>query len=792
MRRIFLLLLFTIATIAVNSQDFSGIKIFINPGHGGHDSDDRHIVVTDFWESESNLEKGLYLRDILSRMGAEIIMSRTQNRSVDDLPLSQISQMANENNVDYFHSIHSNGFTGTINYPLVLFRGYDNDPVFPEAKEMAKIMWTKLFENGTAFNYTNQNYRGDWSFYSDWGTQGLGVLRGLSMPGVLSEGSFHDYIPESWRLKNSEYLLREAWVFAKCFIEYYEKSTLNTAIVHGIVRDKRKESEYYHLTGTKDKYLPLNGTEVKLLPDEITYQCDELNNGYFLFDSIAPGDYKLVFSLEEYMNDTVDVSVTANQMLFIEEFLQLDTLLPPGVLKHYPVMLSATDSINATEDIVITFDRPMDTEATENAFSIKPEHEMSFRWMEDGQIMFASPVIPFEKATIYSVNITADAKHAWNVNLPGIYSFEFLTKNRNRLKLIDNFPSANADEIGNQLQFVLKFDAPLKQQTLINAVNIEDNEGNAVSITKSKITSDNGYGIYQFQPESPLKINTYYLLTLPGTISDEDGNPLLEQVEIPFTTISDEVNNGIAIYDFDEQSDWQDPDFSGSTTGTNTNTTSFRIWNYFKLFGTGSGRLTYLFTNNDGGVCRLFNGEKKSIGTDEDVEVGIWIFGDYSKNEIELWFFYNETENAIVSLGEIDWAGWAYKSFPYAEIGGSGERLLHSIVINQTTHGATSGTLYFDNAQIYSEELMSVPKIKKDSQIFCYPNPASSIVYLKETKQNGILRLMDITGKVIKTKKVYAINSTTSMDVSSLRAGLYFVSFTSNSGDVTTLKVVVK
>ena len=39
------------------SQDFGGTRIYINPGHGGYDSNDRHILATDFWESEGNLTK---------------------------------------------------------------------------------------------------------------------------------------------------------------------------------------------------------------------------------------------------------------------------------------------------------------------------------------------------------------------------------------------------------------------------------------------------------------------------------------------------------------------------------------------------------------------------------------------------------------------------------------------------------------------------------------------------------------------------------------------------------------
>ncbi|MCK7533161.1 MAG: hypothetical protein MZV63_20050 [Marinilabiliales bacterium] len=54
----------------LNAQktDLTGYRIFINPGHGGHDSDDRHMLATDFWESEGNLVKGLYLRDSSGRI----------------------------------------------------------------------------------------------------------------------------------------------------------------------------------------------------------------------------------------------------------------------------------------------------------------------------------------------------------------------------------------------------------------------------------------------------------------------------------------------------------------------------------------------------------------------------------------------------------------------------------------------------------------------------------------------------------------------------------------------------
>ena len=121
-------------TVSGQKADFSGIKIFVNPGHGGHDGDDRHMIATDFWESEGNLEKGLFLRQLLEARNATVYMSRTTNFTSDDLALSSIAAMANAANADIFLSIHSNGFDGTRNQPLMLFRGWDNDPVYPAAK----------------------------------------------------------------------------------------------------------------------------------------------------------------------------------------------------------------------------------------------------------------------------------------------------------------------------------------------------------------------------------------------------------------------------------------------------------------------------------------------------------------------------------------------------------------------------------------------------------------------------------------------------------------------------------
>ena len=113
-------------------------RVFINPGHGGHDSNDRPEPFFNegmqqrvpYYESDSNLAEGQALYDILRNKGYEVYMSRFNNTSQDDLYLFEISQMALAYGADVFFAIHSND-TGTsrrTNIPLALFRGYTDRP----------------------------------------------------------------------------------------------------------------------------------------------------------------------------------------------------------------------------------------------------------------------------------------------------------------------------------------------------------------------------------------------------------------------------------------------------------------------------------------------------------------------------------------------------------------------------------------------------------------------------------------------------------------------------------------
>jgi N-acetylmuramoyl-L-alanine amidase len=322
------------------TQPLDSILICIDPGHGGHEGDDRFISTTGFWESESNFGKALYLRTILEDLGATIILTREGNDDniLDDPSLSQRVEIANSNFVDYMHSIHSNGFEGQTNYTLMLFQGFDNGPTYPEAKEMSEIMGPEVFN---AHRTTTYYVRGDFDFYGTGGPY-LGIFRNLNMPGTLSEGSFHDYIPESWRLMNSMYHKHEAWAIARSFLEYFEAGTLSYGEIAGVVRDTQKFVNYFYLSSTDDARTPVNNLTVTLQPGNLVYSGDDMNNGFFLFDSLVPGPYTLYFDAPGYHRDSTEVTVTANQTVFADADL---LSFSPSIPEHVRVLQDGPTSL---------------------------------------------------------------------------------------------------------------------------------------------------------------------------------------------------------------------------------------------------------------------------------------------------------------------------------------------------------------------------------------------------------------------------------------------------------------
>lgn len=294
--------------VYVTSGQLNGIKICIDPGHGGYDpANDRKIELPYgliFWESEGNLMTANNAGELLTQLGANVKLTRTDNTDASDISLSARSTIANEFGADFFLSNHTNAGGGGNNYSLVLYKGEDNIPAWPQAKVMGSYLAPGLQDLLRTTNYHN---RGDISFL----TFNLGVLKNTNMPAVLSEGSFHDLNDEALRLKNFEYSRNYAWAVARSFCTYFNTAGFETGRIGGIVTDRS--------TGQV-----LNNIGVTLNPGNKSYNGDDFYNGFYAFGDLTPGTYELIFSRSGYISVSKQISVEANKYTETDVSLPLD------------------------------------------------------------------------------------------------------------------------------------------------------------------------------------------------------------------------------------------------------------------------------------------------------------------------------------------------------------------------------------------------------------------------------------------------------------------------------------
>ena len=316
-------------------------RVFINPGHGGHDSDDRHIPTwvigardtMHYYESNSNLTKALALEEILANKGYETALSRRTNTTEDDLDLFEIVSLAANSGADVFFSIHSNatGIEKRINFPLGLYRGWDGKPAVEGSLKLSDMVMKHLYANQTTVWTHEQRSRGDWSFY-DWGYKvGLGVLRFNKLPGFLSEGSFHDYLPERERLLCDSYCWLEAWNQSLGFDEYFgRKGKFKNGVIAGTVRwsDKDRMDDDQRLFG-EDKLKPVNGALLRLYTGRGVlariYTLDIYDNGVFVFTNLPKDKYKLeLYYGNEDLYESTKVKTKKNQSVYKNLKLKTD------------------------------------------------------------------------------------------------------------------------------------------------------------------------------------------------------------------------------------------------------------------------------------------------------------------------------------------------------------------------------------------------------------------------------------------------------------------------------------
>lgn len=775
----------------LQAQDLSGVRILINPGHGGYDSDDRNVVIAPFtsgnqngfWESKSNLDKGFALRSMLLSHNAEAMMSRTQNTTADDLPLSAIVQMANEYNADFMLSIHSNAGAGSANHVLMLYSGVDTGDtyIYPTPtpySELSKAISTEIAKNIYSNQITTWNstysVRGDKTFgrtaMGGW-SDGYGVLRGLTVPGVISEASMHDYIPETYRLMNMDYKRLEAWQFLKSFATYFKSATLTTGNIAGSVRDKflLNDAAYFKFPDSKDSYLPLNGATVKILPGDSVCTTDNLYNGVFSFESLPAGTYSLVTQAAGYHSDTTQVTVEVNKTTYANIRLNKIRNTPPQVVEYSPRALTPDTVMLASSVIRLKFNWDIDPASAQQAFSITPAVAGKFVFKESNFVMEFVPSSPLDISTLYTVNIAKAVRHFDGLTMEKDFTFQFKTASRNELKLVAAYPMMNETNVDYyQPTFTFVFDKKLQTSELINGVQVYDNSGKIIPKNLRKLyhnTVPAPYGSTQLTLAENLVPGRNYIVKLAKGIKDVEGVFLTDTLEIPFTASDERVTNKTVVENFETAGKLSVDEPQGKLVAAASVLSSSST----RLFDAYSYNLKYTFTEQTGGeVVYRFN--SPSVNVNSDSVMGLHIYGDLSGNELYL-MFSSGGDTKLIRADSIHYGFWKYAEVALRELPAQSVWQLTGFKISQTTAPlSATGNLFVDNLLIYSKPLsfVSSPGLNK---VKVYPNPVSEVLYVEAKDNQPVkrLELYSVSGQLIRQ------TSKGSMPVADIIPGTYMI-----------------
>lgn len=787
-----LILLALVASNALSAQDMSGLKVFINPGHGGYDSDDRNVVIAPFkqgdkdgfWESVSNLDKGFYLRDMLNQRGVETQMSRIQNTTADDLPLSTIVRMANEFEADMFLSIHSNASDGISNYPLMLFRGYTDAPERPGAKVMA----THLFNNFTSnkiptWTSSYTQVIGDWTFQPGWGTSGYGVLRGLTVDGVLSEGSFHDYIPETYRLMSQDYRKLEAWHFMRSIANNFDRGEIDHGNIAGQVRDSRLKNEAtYHKTKGRDELLPIHKAKLTLTPGDIVKYTDELYNGVFLFDDLQAGEYRVLVEAEGYYPENFDFVVKNGEVTY-HDFLINRVRQTPPVVTDWSPKVEAEELVECSTPIYLSFNWDMDEESIHNAFTIEPQTEGTITFEDSQYRLCFTPNKPWEATTTYRVKLDKSAKHPDNISMEQDFEFSFTTKDRNRLSLILSNPKEGDQDVHPRTNFRLLFDRVVKTAGINTDIMVVDESGEVLSKNVRTVLNNRApspYGSHYFDLTPAMTPGSEYRLIVSGTVLDEVNMPVVEEIVIPFRVSEVIVEDQPVVESFDNTAlITNDSESNIECSKATAQRTTSR-----KLFGTAAWTLSTTF-NQPGAMASFISASPITV-EDGDV-LGLHIYGDLSNNSLEL-ILEDGSQRSYQLFTTLDFAAWQFRELELKalESGKSYSLVGYRLVANDRELSLTND-ISLDNLLQYKNPITSTPEVEA-TMVELYPNPVRDNLYVRisDNEEFVSVKLYSQSGTLVRE------SNTQQISVASIPAGTYIASIELKGKQINRPIIIIK
>ena len=185
------------------------VLIVIDPGHGGKDKGAHSKKVPKYQEKYLTLTTAFMLKEYLTRMGYEVLLTRTKDVFIS---LDQRAAFANKQQPHIFVSLHYNTAPNAQAEGIEIFfyRSDANKQRSKDSEALAKSILKRVLSN------TGAKSRG-----VKHGN--LAVIRETNVPAVLVEGGFLSNAEEVLKIKDAAYLKQLSWGIAQGINEYLEK-----------------------------------------------------------------------------------------------------------------------------------------------------------------------------------------------------------------------------------------------------------------------------------------------------------------------------------------------------------------------------------------------------------------------------------------------------------------------------------------------------------------------------------------------------------------------------------------
>ena len=770
------------AVLAVNTATAQQPHVYINPGHGGYDSDDRNMVIYPFsqgdsagsWESKSNLRKGLALQEILQKKGYKTSISRVTNTTADDLALSTIVALCNQSGADVFYSIHSNatGTSAVNNFPMVFYRGYTGSPQVANADVLAADLEPYLYASQSTVWTHNYQIWGDWSFRPEWGTQGYGVLRGNRAVANLSEGSFHDYIPEAYRLLGLQYCWLEGWNISLGADKYFGRlGYFSQGVVSGNVRDDRikrlQENPQPFIVYGDDQLMPIHSATVRLLDEggnEVQRtMTDTLRNGIYTFKYVNPGTYTVEVSGPSHFTQTATVTVNANGSTYQNFYLKRVRDTPPVVVDYSPVWHEGDAAVKCSHPITLAFNWDMDSVTTCSAFTLDPPVEGNFKWEDSYYRLVFTPKDAFDVNTLYTLTLKKTAEHGGGTPMEEDFTMQFYTQPRNHLSELAVFPYEGAPVHYTKPTVELRVDSLLDTYNLFLRMRVLDSEGNELAWNKRSIKyNKNGdnYGFVRIPLVKDIEPGKEYHLILDSDIADTAGIHLPAARDIVFQGVDAGADKpGMEVVEDFESADG----YKAWIYVYSTNTQYLPVTaSNERLFGSKSLQLDYDF--HDKRTVLMQCDHQPDITYYKGDTVGIHVWGDMSFHKLYASFDNGNGSFINMPLATIDFHGWRYLTMPLNDLEDGNYKFVGFQLYRENELMGNTGTIRFDNLLRRASsgiDEVSIAGVKVRCE-------GDYIVASADTWIQG-LELLDIQGHTVKTAGSNCLN------VSDMTPGVYLV-----------------